>query len=130
MKALENYSWPGNVRELINIVERAVIVSAGSTLRLAEQIGTPSNVFSGDAKVSEGLETREAASLVDVQRKHILQTLQQTGWKIEGANGAAQLLEMHPSTMRARMRKLGIKKPTLQQRLSASPPSVRNPVLK
>ena len=130
MKALENYSWPGNVRELINIVERAVIVSDGSKLQLAEQIGTPPIYHPRQANVSESSETREARSLVEVQRQHILETLQETGWRIEGHNGAAQRLALNPSTLRARMRKLDIKKPTPQQSLFAIPPSVPIQIVK
>jgi transcriptional regulator with GAF, ATPase, and Fis domain len=109
MKVLENYSWPGNVRELINVIERAVIVSAGPELHLAEKIHTiPLIVQEEIEKVEE--ETRPQ-DLSIIERKHILRILQETGWKIEGPNGAAQLLGMNPSTMRARMRKLGIKRP-------------------
>jgi transcriptional regulator with GAF, ATPase, and Fis domain/CHASE2 domain-containing sensor protein len=110
MKVLENYAWPGNVRELINVIERAVIVSAGPELRLAEKIDAlPIGPI--QEKVSQGTEARETKGLVEVEREHILRALEETGWRIEGLNGAAQLLGMNPSTMRARMRKLGIKRP-------------------
>ena len=110
LKALENYSWPGNVRELINIIERAVIVSGGPELRLAEQIESlPIGPF--QEKRSEGVETREPKVLVEVEKKHILRTLRETGWRIEGKRGAAQLLGINPSTLRTRMRKLGITRP-------------------
>jgi transcriptional regulator with GAF, ATPase, and Fis domain len=111
MKALENYSWPGNVRELINVIERAVIVSDGPELRLAEEINVLP-IDSAPEKVTQDKEKGETKGLAEVERDHILNTLQETGWKVEGDRGAARLLGMNPSTMRARMRKLGIKRPT------------------
>jgi PAS domain S-box-containing protein len=110
MKVLENYSWPGNVRELINVIERAVIVSTGPELRLAAKIDTP---LLSPVQENQSMATavQETKGLEQVEREHILRTLQETGWKIEGPKGAAQLLGMNPSTMRARMRKLGIKRP-------------------
>jgi len=111
MKALENYSWPGNVRELINVIERAVIVSDGPELRLVEKIDVLP-IGSGPEKVTQDTEGGDTKGLAEMEREHILSTLQETGWKIEGNNGAAKLLGMNPSTMRARMRKLGIKRPT------------------
>jgi PAS domain S-box-containing protein len=111
MKALENYGWPGNVRELINVIERAVIVSEGPELRLVEKIDVLPN-GSGPEKMTKDSEAGETKGLAEVEREHILSTLQETGWRIEGDNGAAKLLGMNPSTMRARMRKLGIKRPT------------------
>jgi formate hydrogenlyase transcriptional activator len=110
MTALENYGWPGNVRELINVIERAVIVSDGPALRLAGQI-SPLSVGPVQENVSIGAEPGKTKSLDKVEREHMVRTLQETGWKIEGHKGAAQLLGIHPSTMRARMRKLGIRRP-------------------
>jgi len=123
MTAFEHYAWPGNVRELINIVERAVIVSDGPALRLAEQIATPAQLNAPQAKAAGGVEARDGASLLEIERRHILQTLQETGWRIEGPRGAAQILRMHPSTIRARMKKLGIQRPAPQASASAGPPS-------
>ena len=109
MKALENYSWPGNVRELMNVIERAVIVSEGPELRLAEKIDAiPPSQQEQRARAEEKTDTK---GLTGVEREHILRTLKETGWKIEGPEGAAKLLGMNPSTLRARMRKLGIKRP-------------------
>ena len=110
MKVLENYGWPGNVRELINVIERAVIVSDGPGLQLAEKIDSLPNGLVQE-KVSKGIETRETKGLVEIEREHILRTAEKTGWKIEGPKGAAQLLGLNPSTLRARMKKLGIKRP-------------------
>jgi transcriptional regulator with GAF, ATPase, and Fis domain len=110
MRVLENYSWPGNVRELINVIERAVIVSTGPELRLAEKIDVPSGSPMQE-NISMATEAQQIKGLEQVEREHIMRTLQETGWKIEGSMGAAQLLGMNPSTMRARMRKLGIRRP-------------------
>jgi len=109
MKALEEYAWPGNVRELMNVIERAVIVSEGPELRLAEKIGrNPSGYKEETDKVMTETGTR---GLSEVVRDHILRTLQETGWRIEGSKGAAQVLGLNPSTLRARMKKLAIKRP-------------------
>jgi len=109
MKVLVDYDWPGNVRELMNVIERAVIVSEGSELQLTEKIeAIPLAHQEETAKVEGKTGTK---GLSEVEEKHILRTLQETGWKIEGPKGAAQLLGMNPSTLRARMRKLGIKRP-------------------
>jgi formate hydrogenlyase transcriptional activator len=114
MKDLENYSWPGNVRELINVVERAVIISDGPELQLHEKIdGLP--IGPPQQKETQDIETRETKGLAAIQREHILRALHETGWRIEGRKGAAQLLEMNPSTLKARMRKLGIKRPRHEQ---------------
>ena len=110
MEFLENYAWPGNVRELINVVERAVIVSDGPELRLAEKTDTvPVKSVREERTPSAG--SRETKALAEAEREHILRTLQETGWRIEGKGGTAQLLQIHPNTLRARMKKLGIKRP-------------------
>ena len=95
MEALERYCWPGNVRELRNIIERAMIVSQGPNL----EIEVP------ESKGAGGPSTR---SLTDVQREHIRKTLQSTSWRIRGRGGAAEILELKPTTLEARMKKLGI----------------------
>ncbi len=98
MKALQQYSWPGNVRELEHVVERAVITSPGPVLQLI------------DGLEREAAEPREAPlkRLETVERDHILKVLEKTRWKIEGQGGAASILALHPSTLRSRMKKLGI----------------------
>jgi formate hydrogenlyase transcriptional activator len=108
MKALENYEWPGNVRELINVIERSVILSDGPVLQLAEKIGSLPTFEHGKETPGEA-ESRKG--LAEIEREHILRTLGKTGWKIEGPAGAAAGLQMNPSTLRARMKKLGIKRP-------------------
>ena len=101
MQSLERYDWPGNIRELENVLQRAIILSPGSTLTL------------GDAWMP-ALQPRQAAELVtlaDVERRHIQGILETVRWRIEGSGGAAKLLGMNPSTLRSRMAKLGIERP-------------------
>jgi len=100
MNALQNYHWPGNVRELENVLERAVINSSGPKLRLVDELKTQQK------DLSTTQETLEA-----VERDHIVRILEQTQWKVSGKTGAAEILGLNRSTLRARMRKLGILKP-------------------
>jgi transcriptional regulator with GAF, ATPase, and Fis domain len=101
LQMLESYSWPGNVRELENVIERAVIVSRGNLLQVADKL-VPQHAI--DPKGKSG------KSLQEIEKDHILEVLRQTNWRIEGENGAAGLLGINPSTLRGRMRKLGIKR--------------------
>jgi transcriptional regulator with PAS, ATPase and Fis domain len=100
MRALQAYSWPGNVRELENVVERALILSTGSTLAM-------------DAAFLEGAhgETAAGGSLDDVQRAHIQEVLRQCGWKVAGKGNAAERLGLKRGTLQFRMKKLGIQRP-------------------
>ena len=110
MRAFENYSWPGNVRELINIIERAVITSDGSELRLTEKID-PGASDPEPGELPKGFKETGKKELVEMEREHILTTLGKIGWIIEGHNGAARILGINPSTLRSRMKKLGITRP-------------------
>ncbi|MBN1381710.1 MAG: sigma 54-interacting transcriptional regulator [Deltaproteobacteria bacterium] len=114
MKDLEAYDWPGNVRELINVIERAVIVSKGPVLRLADKLSAPAIVSSPREKVLEGKNIPHPNSLLELERDHILRILERTGWRIEGQQGAARILDLNPSTLRTRMRKLDIRRPSTQ----------------
>jgi PAS domain S-box-containing protein len=100
MNSLQNYHWPGNIRELENVLERAVISSAGDKLRLVD-----------DLKKSLKESTTSQKTLEAVERDHIIQVLEQTRWKVSGKNGASEILGLNSSTLRGRMRKLGIHKP-------------------
>jgi len=94
---LQRYSWPGNVRELSNIIERAMILAAGDTLHVelpSASQSTPS----------------PRMTLMEVERAHILRVLQETGWRIRGPHGAAEILGTKPTTLEARMARLGIKR--------------------
>jgi formate hydrogenlyase transcriptional activator len=102
MDALQRYAWPGNVRELENIIERAVILSDGSTLQLDEGLdATPSP--------HPNIENKR---LEEVERTHILSVLKETNWRIRGTDGAAAILDINPSTLRSRIQKLGLVRPS------------------
>ena len=103
IKQLESYTWPGNVRELENIIERAMIVSISSVLAV-EQLQIPNYVHK-----------ERFQSLAELERDYIIKVLERTLWRINGSNGAAQILDMHPETLRSRMKKLGIKRPELSE---------------
>jgi formate hydrogenlyase transcriptional activator len=116
MRRLTNYSWPGNIRELQNIIERAVILSPGKTLVIADELrATPVQAVHAATMKSKPIEIAPApdnnGSLDDVERRHIESVLNQTNWMIEGERGAAKILDMNPSTLRSRMQKLNIKRP-------------------
>jgi transcriptional regulator with GAF, ATPase, and Fis domain len=100
LNTLQKYNWPGNVRELESIIERAVIISQGTALQVLDS-------FDKTSKTDE-FTGQDVKALVDLEHDHILQVLQKTGWRIEGKNGAAGLLGLNASTLRARMRKYGI----------------------
>ncbi len=102
IKRLHDYPWPGNVRELGNIIERAVITSTGKTLKLSE--------LHSSQKSGEYPQDPSHKKLADVERAHILKTLKQAGWRIEGVSGAASILGLNPSTLRSRMKKMGIQR--------------------
>ncbi len=101
LNTLQQYHWPGNVRELESVIERAVIISTGSSLQVLDRFGTPQ-------KPEEPQAGQEVMALCELEHDHILQVLKKTGWRIEGNNGAALLLGLNASTLRARMRKFGI----------------------
>lgn len=100
MEQLKTYDWPGNIRELENVIERAVILSRSSKLEI-EKLRTP------DFAAKEKLRT-----LAEQERAYIEKVLNRTLWRIEGPKGAARILDMHPETLRSRMRKLGLVRPS------------------
>jgi transcriptional regulator with GAF, ATPase, and Fis domain len=102
MEQLEAYDWPGNIRELRNVIERSIITSTNSTLSLLDGLIVKHKSFTGPPD--------SMVSLDEVQRLHILVMLKKTGWKIEGPGGAAEILQMKPSTLRHRMKKLGVER--------------------
>jgi len=101
MKALEEYRWPGNVRELEHVIERAVITTEGTVLRLADRL---------EPLRAAGTAGSSLRDLAAMEREHILRVLGETDWRIEGPKGAAKILNLHPSTLRLRMKKLGIRR--------------------
>src|SRR5690606_27182715 len=100
MDSLVALHWPGSIRDLENVLERAVITSPGPVLRLPGPL--QSDPVDGPAL--------PFTRLADIERVHILRMLDQTGWRIEGPLGAAMALDLKPSTLRSRMRKLGIRR--------------------
>jgi formate hydrogenlyase transcriptional activator len=106
---LRRYSWPGNVRELQNVVERAVVLASGPTLALEPGL-LPGPVEPEAAREPDHPVVR-AGSLSEVERRHIAAVLGQTGGVIEGPRGAARILNLHPNTLRSRMKKLGVERP-------------------
>jgi formate hydrogenlyase transcriptional activator len=97
---LAGYAWPGNVRELQNVIERAVILARSSLVRVDPQ------------SLAAALVPPESTdNLVETERRHILRVLESSQWRIYGRNGAADQLGMNPSTLRSRMKKLGLNRP-------------------
>src|SRR5467141_1266559 len=124
MDSLVNYSWPGNIRELENLIERAVLLSTGKELRVPiGELKAATAAFSAAAGTSDqsaipmaiagapNVSSTPIATLEDADRQHILRALRQTNWRIAGPQGAATLLGMKRTTLQARIRKLGIKRP-------------------
>jgi formate hydrogenlyase transcriptional activator len=97
MIALLGYPWPGNIRELRNVIERAMILSRGSTLHI--KLGHPT---------LRPQVTNTAGTLVEAERDHILQALERCSWRIRGSNAAAELLGVKPTTLESRIKKLGL----------------------
>jgi formate hydrogenlyase transcriptional activator len=114
MRLLTDYSWPGNIRELQNVIERAVVLCPGTVLKLGKDllpVTGPEHekeevIVSGNGSHSPD----SPASLEAIEKSHILQVLKQTHGVIEGPRGAAKILNLHPNTLRSRMKKLGIER--------------------
>ncbi len=103
IKMLQQYDWPGNVRELEHMIERGVIITSGRSLRLGDRMRSSLPSDPKDEPLKD---------LAATEREHILRVLRGTGWRIEGPSGAAAILKLHPSTLRFRIKKLGIRRPT------------------
>jgi PAS domain S-box-containing protein len=101
MEAMQCYHWPGNVRELRNIIEHAMILNKGKNM----VISMPG---------LSSFETQAVSRLDDVERRHIMKMLKRTGWRIAGKGGAAEALGMRRTTLNAKMKKLGIERPSIK----------------
>ena len=97
---LQGYDWPGNIRELQNVIERACVLAKGPVVDVPDP--------------ALGTRQRRAwhpTTLDEAEQAHIGRTLEQTGWRIEGPGGAAELLGLRPSTLRSRIKKHGLRRP-------------------
>ena len=103
LQRLMDYNWPGNVRELQNVIERAVILSRSSTITVNE-VFLPALTMASQPE--------HLLNLGELEKTHILRVLEQTNWRIYGTGGAAELLGLNPETLRSRIRKLGIRRPS------------------
>ena len=122
IESLQEYSWPGNVRELENVIGRAAVTSTGLTLQLPDgwnQAPVAKIIVSSaranaveSSTMTHQMESEAPLTLEQYERCHILEVLRETNWRIEGPKGAALILGLHPNTLRSRMQKLGIQRPT------------------
>ncbi len=100
---LKRHHWPGNIRELEHVMERGTILSTGSIFSVPDLNPALSH--------HEPFETQQGLTLAEMEKQYILKTLAMTGWRIRGKGGTAEILELHPSTLYSRMKKLGIHRP-------------------
>jgi formate hydrogenlyase transcriptional activator len=105
LDALARHDWPGNIRELENTLRRAIILARDGVLDLSHFVGEAIQTHDAKAIMPGGVRP-----LADAERDHVTLVLAHTGWRIEGAAGAAKMLGLNPSTLRSRMRKLGIER--------------------
>ena len=104
LQVLQTYPWPGNVRELESIIERAVILCPGPVFQLVDKLEISSLPLSSAVRTLE-----------ETERNQIIKMLSAARWRIEGKDGAAAILGLNPSTLRARMHKLGIVRPETKE---------------
>jgi transcriptional regulator with GAF, ATPase, and Fis domain len=109
LRRLLGYPWPGNVRELSNVIERAVVLARGPVLEIGPELVPEASPASAPAPSSAPRGPGE--TLEELERRHIQQTLERASWVVEGARGAAAALGMNASTLRSRMKKLGVRRP-------------------
>jgi transcriptional regulator with GAF, ATPase, and Fis domain len=117
---LQSYDWPGNVRELRNVIERAVILARGGSLDFdlpvqgaASPLPTSKSRAETQATVADEPEFLTEAELQLRERDNLIRVLTRTNWKIKGADGAAELLGVKPTTLLSRIEKWGLKKPAV-----------------
>jgi len=123
MDILSRYDWPGNIRELQNVIERAVVLSRTPVLRLGADLLPSRNTPACDEAPSLGSGSSDNSTnstLEQVEKRHIVQVLEQVSWVIEGDRGAAKVLDLHPNTLRSRMKKLGIERTAIKANIPSS----------
>ncbi|MFK7848847.1 MAG: sigma 54-interacting transcriptional regulator [Rhodothermales bacterium] len=108
MKTLTNHDWPGNVRELRNVIERAMILTPGTTLDLESVFPC----YPRQKYVSSPISKQQSENLEDVERTHIVKVLEKCNWKVRGIDGAAERLGLKRTTLQSRMKRLGIQRPS------------------
>jgi PAS domain S-box-containing protein len=129
MQLLSRYDWPGNIRELQNVIERAVVLSKGPVLRLGSDLlptrnGAPAEEEVVSLSNADSVESAHS-TLEQVEKRHILNILEEASWVIEGDRGAAKILDLHPNTLRSRMKKLGIDRSSAKVDISPTTPNPR-----
>ena len=109
MFALQRYGWPGNVRELQNVIERAVILARGGPL----QFDLPTGGDEVPRRLTESSDgdVLTYAQLRERERANVIRALEQTGYRVSGEGGAAELLGVRPTTLASRMKAMGIERP-------------------
>ncbi len=108
LERLSLYGWPGNVRELANVLERSIILTHGTNLELGDSL----------APMADSAPARPERTLQELTRQRILEALDETGWRVSGPRGAAQLLGLKPTTLEARMKRMGITRPGVESQSS------------
>ncbi len=118
MQLLLDYHWPGNIRELQNVIERAAILSSGQKLAIKSTLitsGSHSTMKNSEAGGSTGQDSsssdKEVLSLTEMEKQHVIRVLEKCHWMIAGKGGAAEKLDLPASTLRSKMKKLGIQRP-------------------
>jgi formate hydrogenlyase transcriptional activator len=119
LERLRAYDWPGNVRELENLIERALIRSPGPILELGADLPVKLEAPRSSAPAAEPIAEEPApaqpTTLAELQNQHLRAVLERCNWVVEGPGGAAQMLGLHPNTLRSRLKKLGLKRPSAQR---------------
>jgi formate hydrogenlyase transcriptional activator len=121
MRRLQDYAWPGNIRELENVLERALILASGDILEIGPDVlpatprsdhrappPDPQPADQGSAAPAQPAQAAASRRLRNIEHDHILRVLRETNWIVTGPKGAAHVLGLNPSTLRSRMKKLGI----------------------
>lgn len=109
--AIQSYDWPGNVRELKNVIERAVILSKGNTLRLDLSLPQGAADADGAGAIPSTGQVLTEKQMRELQKQNTTAALKQSGWRVSGKNGAAELLGIKPTTLADRIKSFGIRRP-------------------